>query len=161
MRIENDGPLIVSTDYWRSEHGAAGALYLSVNAGAFRLLVPPRVEGDVPLDGVVGAAVSRGPYRELGLTDALEVLLDDESDSPWCAHLSLDSVDRLPLDEDAAGPRSSMRRVGRDLIASSTRAWLLTVWHRDGADGARCVLSVPCTYRRARRLPDLRPWGQR
>jgi hypothetical protein len=39
MRIENDGPSIVATDYWTSDHGKAGAVFLSINAGAFRLLV--------------------------------------------------------------------------------------------------------------------------
>lgn len=161
MRIRNDGPVVVETDYWQTEHGQKGALYLSINAGAFRLLVPPLVEGDVPLEGVVGAAVSRGPWPDEDLADALEILLDDETQSPFAAHLSRDSVDRMPNDEALKGRRGGLRRIGSGYVSSPHRHWLLTVWHRDGELGARCALSVPCTYRRASRLPDLRPWDRR
>ena len=40
FEIENDGPLIVTSNYWESEIAAAGKLYLTINAGCFRLLVP-------------------------------------------------------------------------------------------------------------------------
>ena len=40
LQIENHGPLVVATNYFRTDLARAGALYLSVNAGAFRLLVP-------------------------------------------------------------------------------------------------------------------------
>jgi hypothetical protein len=145
MRIENDGPTITSTDYWTSDHGKAGAVFLSINAGAFRLLVPPRVERDV-LDGlgkVRDAVVSRGPWPDERVADAVEVLLDDGSRSPFALHLSLASVDRLPIDDDAK------------------KTWRLSLWVRDGDEGARCALDVPCGYRRSKRLPDLRPRSAR
>jgi hypothetical protein len=40
LTFENDGPLIVASNYWESEIAAAGKLYLTMNAGCFRLLVP-------------------------------------------------------------------------------------------------------------------------
>ena len=32
--------MLVASDYWQSETAAAGKLYVSINAGCFRLLVP-------------------------------------------------------------------------------------------------------------------------
>jgi hypothetical protein len=40
LTFENDGPLLVASNYWQSEIAAAGKLYVSINAGCFRLLVP-------------------------------------------------------------------------------------------------------------------------
>jgi hypothetical protein len=40
MRIHSDGPRVTSTDYWSSEHALRGLMYLSINAGAARLLAP-------------------------------------------------------------------------------------------------------------------------
>jgi hypothetical protein len=42
LQFENDGPLLVASDYWQSPIAAAGKLYVSINAGCFRLLVPQR-----------------------------------------------------------------------------------------------------------------------
>jgi hypothetical protein len=39
LTFENDGPLLVASDYWQSPIAAAGKLYVSINAGCFRLLV--------------------------------------------------------------------------------------------------------------------------
>ena len=36
----NNGPLLISSNYWESDLARAAYLYLSINAGAFRLLVP-------------------------------------------------------------------------------------------------------------------------
>ena len=35
LTFENDGPLLVASDYWQSETAAAGKLYVSINAGCF------------------------------------------------------------------------------------------------------------------------------
>lgn len=143
IRIDNHGPLITGTNFFRSDLAGAGKLYLSVNAGAFRLLVPPHLEPAVSemATGTV-AVISRGPWPAEGQADALEVMLDDGTDSPWCCHLDTRSVDRLPLDEDAG------------------RGWVLTVWTRPRRVGSRPhkALERPAYYRRVERLPCLRPW---
>ena len=41
ITICNDRSIITSTNYWESEHAAAGYAYLSLNAGCYRLLMPP------------------------------------------------------------------------------------------------------------------------
>jgi len=40
IHIANDGQAVVSTSYWSTPHADAGYLYVSINAGAIRVLVP-------------------------------------------------------------------------------------------------------------------------
>jgi hypothetical protein len=71
---------------------------------------------------------------------AFELLFDDGSDSPFALQTSLEAFDRVPSSDD-----DGKRRV-------------LSVWV--GRDGwPRKVAELPCTYRLAARLPDLRPWA--
>ena len=141
LTISNDGPDIVETNYWQTDMAKAGKFYLSTNAGCFRVLVPSMHSGAVrDMRAAYTCVVSRGPYPDLRLPDALEIVFDDGSEEPWSLHLSPASCDRMPLDQDTA------------------QAWTLAVWvHRVGTTG-RKALEKPCHYRRVRRLPDLRPW---
>ncbi len=41
VSITNDGPGVLETTYWSTEHARKGLLWVSVNAGAVRVLVPP------------------------------------------------------------------------------------------------------------------------
>jgi hypothetical protein len=62
LRIENDGPAIRATDYWRSPFADAGFCFLSFNAGAARLLLPDSLAHVVPeLRAAREVIVSRGP----------------------------------------------------------------------------------------------------
>ena len=95
MRIENSGPRITRTDYWRTPH-AAGYCYVSTNAGAVRLLVPPvllaevrdalrtAVRASIDLAGVVAAGAQR-----------LTLILEDDSPSPYVLDLDVRQADRL------------------------------------------------------------------
>jgi hypothetical protein len=143
LRIENHGPLILSSNYWSSDAAGAGKLYLSTNAGAFRLLVPAHLEPAVSemATGKV-AVVSRGPWPEKRLADALEILLDDGTENPWCCHLDANSVDRMPLDSDAG------------------KEWVFTVWTRPRRKGSRPhkALERVAYYRRVESLPWLKPY---
>lgn len=47
IRVTNHGPLLLSSNYWKSELAAAGKLFVSVNAGAIRILLPPQLYGDL------------------------------------------------------------------------------------------------------------------
>jgi len=52
LQIQNDGPEVISTNYWQTAHSRRGYLYLSFNAGALRVLVPEAalgVLGQLPL----------------------------------------------------------------------------------------------------------------
>ncbi len=42
--VGNNGPDIRSTNYWQSEYAKGGIVFLSMNAGAFCLLLPPALE---------------------------------------------------------------------------------------------------------------------
>jgi hypothetical protein len=42
LKFQNDGPQLLSSNYWTSEMAAAGRLYVTINPGCFRLLIPQR-----------------------------------------------------------------------------------------------------------------------
>src|SRR3989442_12081013 len=91
LRIRKDAAAIPSTNYWQTARARAGKFYLSTNAGAFRLLVPPQHLGAVrEMRSARDVVVSRGPMTLEGvaLPDALEILFDDGSDDPWALNLS-------------------------------------------------------------------------
>ena len=152
--IKNHGPLILSTDYWGSAMERAGKFYVSVNAGAFRLLVPATQEGLVPdMRAAKGCAVSRGRFHDtFGLdhlvgtfregADAIEILFDDLTTNPIALHFSPESFDRLPTAENAG------------------REWVLSVWTQPRRNKPHKVMDRPCRYRLAAKIPDLRPWDK-
>ena len=137
LRIRNDGPAIVASDYWDSEYATAGAVYLSVNAGAFRLMMPDN-QIDALADMRTGKLViiSRGPWPAQRRADAIEVLFDDGTDNPYALHIGTEQIDRLPLDANVGQPV------------------MFSVWTR----GPKVQLALPALYRLSERLPDLRPW---
>jgi hypothetical protein len=45
LRVDNDGPRIVGTNYLDTEWGRQGCVFVSVNAGCFRVLVPRQMDG--------------------------------------------------------------------------------------------------------------------
>ena len=134
--IGNDGKAIAETNYWDSERAQKGFCYLSWNAGAGRLLLPD--SQTVFLKDMQTAKfviVSRGPWDAQGGRDGLEILFEDNSDSPFSLHLSTESTDRLlPDTEQGSG-------------------FVITVWTRDGEQ-----LCLPGKYRRVKKIPCLQPW---
>ena len=116
ISVHNDGPDIVETDYWATPNAAQGYFYLSINAGAFRLLVPEAHTAALrDWASAREVIISRGPWREGGKGDAIEILIEDGSDSPYVIHMGTDQTDRLPLDAD------------RDLADQPAR-WIFTAW---------------------------------
>lgn len=135
--IVNDGPRIVRTTYWQTEHARRGLLYVSVNARAFRLLVPDAarvVVHEMQAARANYAIVTRGPWRG---QDALEILLEDGSDSPYAVHVLAAQCDRLPAPQDAG--RTDLR---------------LLVYTPAGL-----ACEFPARYRLAPVLPCLAPWS--
>lgn len=143
LRIDNDGPAITGTNFFHSAHAKAGRVYLSTNAGAFRLLVPPAVE-EIVSEMAAGklAVVSRGPWPAMRLADAIEIMCDDGTDAPFAVHLDANSLDRLPLDTDQHRPL------------------VLTVWVQPRRAGSRPhrALSLAAVYRRVESLPCMAPY---
>lgn len=138
LKIENAGQRIVETNYWDSEHARAGYCYLSWNAGAGRLLVPDALKSVIrEMRTARYVIVSRGPWCEQGGRDALELLFEDGSDSPYCLHLVAEQTDRL-LPEDNQGG-----------------GFVVTVWTRGGEK-----LRLPGKYRTVAAIPCLDPWTE-
>lgn len=129
----NDGMELVETNFWDSDMAKEGFFYLSWNAGAARLLVPDSMQKHVAeMVGTKLVIVSRGFF---GADEAIEILFEDESDSPYCLHFSVDQTDRmLPNSESGCG-------------------FTFTVWSRHGK-----LLTFDGKYRAVEKLPCLESW---
>lgn len=141
ITIDNHGPLLLATNFWESEREGAGFYFLSINAGAFRLFVPRSREADLrEFTTAKEVVISRGPWPEWQRPDALEVLFDDHTQSPFALNIVPEMCDRLPLDEDA----------GRECV--------FTAWTAPRRERPHKALERPAFYRRVARLPCLKPW---
>lgn len=139
LSVSNHGPLIVETNFWDLPIERAGNFYLSTNAGAFRLLVPRSQEAAVPeMATAREVVVSRGPWPQVRRAEGIEILFDDGSDSPFALHLSIEAVDRLPLDSDAG------------------QEWLFTAWTSPRRGKPHQALQRPAWYRRVPQIPYLK-----
>lgn len=139
LTINNDGPQIVSTNYFDISLARRGAFYVSINAGAFRLLVPPTYEQAIAdFQTAREVIVSRGTWQG---KEALELLFDDHTDNPYSIHVGPGQYDRLPLASDAG------------------KAWQFSAWVKHGQQLQRAYES-PCYYRVVRSLPYLKPWEE-
>jgi hypothetical protein len=139
ITTENHGPLIVASSYWGSDVEAAGKLWASCNAGAIRLMLP-RSARELIQEMRTGKTVilSRGPWPEQRLAEAVEIMFDDGSDNPYCLHLSPESFDLLPAEPPA------------------DQGWVLSVWDFKKGKPHK-ALERPCHWRRVPRLPWLKP----
>lgn len=137
IMIRNQGQRIISTDYWDSEHAQAGYFFLSWNAGAARILVPDSQKSVLrEMRGAKYVIVSRGPWAtEQGPRDALELLWEDGTDSPFCIHLLAEQCDRaIPETEQGGG-------------------FVVAAWTRSGQKHR-----WPGKYRQVDCIPFLEPW---
>lgn len=144
LKIKNNGPEIVETNYWQSKYAARGDVFLSINAGCFRLLVPQApASSNVCLQDIWSAEVvlvSRGPWPEAQAHDALEVLFDNGSEASSSLQMAANQCDRLPLAN------------GCDLPGTLPR-WRCMVYTEDGL-----ICDLPARYRLADRIPCLKGW---
>lgn len=142
LKIENNGPELVYTNYWTTEHAIKGFVYLSFNAGCFRILVP-QSSGLSILDmqnGAEYAIISRGPWTAQGGQDALEILLEDHSDTPLTIHILRDQADMLPADTEADRPGQPPRRT-------------IAVYTESGKQ-----FELQARYRTVEKIPYLKGW---
>jgi len=137
VKIENDGQNIISTNYFETTAAKMGYVFLSINAGAFRLLVP-----DEMAKGLVGeiataqeVIVTRGLWDARGGIDAFEIMFEDNSDEPYALFISTQQAHTLPHESDCGKRR------------------LFTVWNSKGK-----IAEFPCWYRTASRIPYLKPY---
>lgn len=144
LKIKNNGADIAASDYWHSEYARAGKMIVSCNAGAIRLLIPPQMRPALnAMRGAEYAIVSRGPWPEAGATEAVEILFDDYTDSPWAAHLTPESfINGLPSEPPPG------------------KLWRVTVWDCKKGKPKKAI-DLPCRWRRVASLPCLRPWSEK
>lgn len=136
LTFGNKGQALIQTNYWDSDHAKAGCCFLSWNAGAARLLLPdalkPALRGMRQARYVI---ISRGLWAEQGGREALELLFEDKSDSPFCLHIVAEQTDRLLPEVDQGG------------------GFPVTVWTRGGEK-----LRLPGKYRIVPTIPCLEEW---
>lgn len=141
IQIQNNDAEIVYTNYWDSQHAARGFFFLSINVGTFRLLVPDSMISEIAeWKRAEEVIISRGPWPEKMKADAIEILFEDYSDSPYAIHMLSDQVDRMPADTD------------RDRKGQPPR-WKFSAWTSNGK-----VLDFPCRYRIVKKIPCLKAW---
>ena len=128
ISISNDGPSIMSTTYWATEHARRGLLYLSINAGALRLLVPDAVRGEL-----IGSLPPVGTECEAVISPAtVRVVWLDDPEQPYEIEIDARQCDRRPLPEDDG------------------RVLALVMYGRDGSDGVVEIRREAATIRRGR-----------
>ena len=134
--IENAEQDIQSTNYWQTEHAARGFFYISINAGAIRLLVPDvQIHAILEMTTAREVVVSRGPWPDQGKHDGIELLFEDDSDNPYCLHLMSEQCDRLPGNKD------------------QKKKWVFAAWTSAGKQ-----FEKPCFCRMVKHIPYMKPY---
>jgi len=93
MMIRNNGKDIIETNYYQSALAKAGLMYLSINDGAFRLLIPPQLRAAINemRRGAKYILISRGQWQG---RDCIEWLAEDNSDTPFVCYIEIKVCDR-------------------------------------------------------------------
>lgn len=142
ITTHNHGPLIVSSTYWGSEVERRGLIWISINAGAIRVLVPRTHRNLISeIRGCTYVVCSRGPWPATGKADAMELLFDDGTQEPVSLHVGPESVDVFPGEPEPG------------------RQWICTVWDLKKGRPHKAV-ERPCYWRRVPQLPWLLQWAE-
>ncbi|TDR46781.1 hypothetical protein DFR29_103317 [Tahibacter aquaticus] len=131
--IMSNGPHDLSTNFWDSDIARGGFVFLSWNHGIARLLVPDTKAHTVNEMLTARHVVVSAATTVQGL-EAIEILFEDGSDSPFVILCSAQQCDR---------------RIADDPTPTS-----MTIWTRNGP-----AAMLPCVTRRAKETLCLSPWG--
>ncbi len=135
ITIGNDGQELAETNYFESEYARSGKVYMSINAGAFRLLFPDSMLNMLEdMSSAKEVVISLGKWPDAGKHLAFEILFEDFSDNPFCLHIGSEMIDRIPND---------MHRKDETIF---------TIWTSKGK-----VLTLPCYTRKVNKIPYLKP----
>ncbi|WP_058532863.1 hypothetical protein [Legionella saoudiensis] len=120
--FENTGVILQRTDYFDSQAAKEGEFYLSWNAGCARLLIPDNQKHLLSeMRSTKSVSISLIP-------GGLEIIFDDETDSPFVIQIAKEQTDRI-ISSDELGNKiqfSVYVRLGEKfafpgtLLASST-----------------------------------------
>ena len=93
LEIVNNGQALVSTNYWQTEHANVGLLYVTINAGAIRLLVPEAAEGFLAEMGTAGSVTIERSIRAEA-KGCVDIVFEDGTDSPFSVAIDERQIDR-------------------------------------------------------------------
>jgi len=143
IQVVNNGLEIEATNFWETEVAAKGRFYVSVNAGTFRLLVPPSQEGQIAeMKTGEKVIISRG-LSNVG--DIVEILFDDGSESPYALFLSPRAFDRFPCMKGYP-------------VGPAVGCFPFTIWVQGEDKQPHCVWGARCSLRKAMFLPWVREY---
>lgn len=91
ITFSNSGQDILATNYWDTEHARRGLVYLSGNAGAWRLLVPPAAASMLPEMRTGKRAIIESSVRT---SHCWDIVFDDGSDVPFSISIDKRQLDR-------------------------------------------------------------------
>jgi len=94
--IENTGPEIIKTNYFSTDYNYHGKFFISLNAGAFRLLVPNSLKNTMIKELALAQKIIITRHKK-----NFNILLEDYSETPFQIFLTSKSFDRLPAQKDA------------------------------------------------------------
>ena len=137
LHITNNGPEIVTTNFCESFYGRNGLLFVSRNAGTFRLLVPPQLQSAIPemRRGAKHVVLSLG---QMFGRQMVEWMVEDGSNTPFAIHLETLACDIL---------------FGPDEIG---KQWRASVWDFRNGKPHKCF-ERPAYCRIVPHLPWLKP----
>jgi len=137
--FENEGPELIRSDYWETNDAKKGFFFLSINAGAFRLLVPQNKEEFIE-EFRTGeyCIISKGASKMSNHLFMIELVFEDHSVAPFQLTLSPGQIDRSPSNTD------------------SGHKFKLSVWTK----GCKKVLEMDAYYRTVDSIPCLKPLGK-
>jgi hypothetical protein len=142
ITVDNNGPLLVRTNFWESPVDSQGALFCSVNANAIRLLVPRALEHFIEeMRTGSEVLVTRGDWPAEDRKNALELMWEDGSVAPFAIQLCPEQLDRLIPEENA----------GQQLTC--------LVYIRGYAGIPLLAGEWPARFRVANQIPCLRRWA--
>ena len=184
LQITNHGPLITATNYWDSELAHAGKLFVSVNGGAIRVLLPPQLYSYLAdMRAAKECVLSRGPwgqdyachycgrhpYPHAGALSR-HIFADHGKiiSSPELQILNRDqrkqrkySVE-IMWDDGSDSPYAlHLTPASFDSLPAEPvlgREWVLTVWTKKDTSPHKS-LERKCHWRRVERIPCLAPWS--
>ncbi len=99
--IASDGTAITSTTYWSTPNGRHGLLYLSINAGALRLLVPAALSA-LPADAPPVGTSCEVERVDQGSREIVRLRWLDNPETPYEIEIDARQCDRRLPASDAA-----------------------------------------------------------
>lgn len=144
LNIVNNDKNIVETNFWNMPM-FQDRFFISFNAGACRILLPPCYEKDLAdMKAAKQIVISYGlGSGAMSTTPMYEVMFDDESSCPYCLHSLSGAADRSVSASDH----------GRKIELS---IWLPKP--NTGKMQARCVFRRKAFIRTPVSIPCLKPW---